>query len=301
MSRIGLGIDLPARGTPFPGYGPPGSAGGGGGGGAASFSLETAAFVASYPLASLINGQEINVSSDGMHVYVLDAVTDGIRQYDLSTAFDFSTMSANGATDFIPTETNAYHFHISSDGVYVYIGGIAGDTIFQYELTTPWDINGGHTLVGSLDYAALADAEPSVGLGTGNMDISNDGKHVIFSDSPEIVSYYTLGTAWDIGTVTDATYVGALNTTTVIGFSISLEDIKYNEDGTKVFALSSSNVVYELDLSTPYDVTTATYSGFSLDMSSQDADIDAIDVLDGGNGIVSTGSNDDDLNLYQEA
>ena len=61
-------------------------------------------------------------------------------------------------------------------------------------------------------------------------------------------------------------YVGG----TINGANSEIRDVKLSADGTKMYVLSDfSNTVYQFTLSTPSDVTTATYSGLSSSLASQ--------------------------------
>ena len=97
---------------------------------------------------------------------------------------------------------------------------------------------------------------------------SPDGKKMFISDNTgSQIEEFTLSTAWDINTATDAE--SPLNITDSGG---NIEDIAFNADGKKLFVVDrSSNMILEYTLASGYDISEETYAGNGerLDMSSQ--------------------------------
>lgn len=63
-----------------------------------------------------------------------------LYEHMLSTAYDISTAGA-GTLFNIPTEANPNAFDFNSDGTRMFIVGDTNDTIYQFTLTTPYDIS----------------------------------------------------------------------------------------------------------------------------------------------------------------
>lgn len=97
---------------------------------------------------------------------------------------------------------------------------------------------------------------------------SPDGTKMFISDNTgSQIEEFLLSTAWDIFTAVDTE--SPLNITQSGG---NIEDIAFNDDGTKLFVVDRSNsMILEYTLSSAYDISEETYTGNGerLDMSSQ--------------------------------
>ena len=89
-----------------------------------------------------------------------------------------------------------------------------------------------------------------------DITLSPDGKNIyIISSNPDSVFQYTLETPWDIST---ANLHGQSTTSGFDGFPVALD---FNDDGTKIFSSGgSTNRIAVHNLSTPWDVTTASFA-----------------------------------------
>ena len=78
---------------------------------------------------------------------------------------------------------------------------------------------------------------------------------------------YNLSTPWDISTTS---YSGV--SLSVVAQDLSALDIFAKPDGTSIFIMGNQNdSVYEYTLSTPWDLSTASYSGNSYSVVTQDS------------------------------
>jgi len=111
------------------------------------------------------------------------------------------------------------------------------------------------------------DVNPPAATPEGLIFSPNGNKMFISDNTGSQIEEFTLSTSWDINTATDAE--SPLNITDSGG---NIEDIAFNDDGTKLFVVDRSrNMILEYTLATAYDISEATYAGNSerLDMSSQ--------------------------------
>jgi len=137
----------------------------------------------------------------------------------------------------------------SSDGTKMYEIGLSDDKIYQYTLTTAWDIN-----TATYDTVSIStqDALPS-GLffkpdGTKMYEVGADGA---------LIYQYTLSSAWDLST---ATY----DTVSIAAQDTSPQGIFFKSDGTKMYEIGrGSDAVYQYTLSSAWDLSTATYDTVS--------------------------------------
>ena len=146
----------------------------------------------------------------------------------------------------------------SGDGYRMFVAGDYDDSIYQYALTAPFDVST-TTFVGS--FSVFSQGSVPQGLA-----FSNDGKTMFFvGDLINSVYQYTLATAFDIST---AAFVDSFS---VSSQDTSPQDLAFSGDGTKMFVVGdNNNSVYQYSLTTPFDISTASYDDRSFSVSSQD-------------------------------
>lgn len=89
-------------------------------------------------LASPVN---IFFSSNGSKMYIVDSTANRIYQYSL-TPWSITTAVYDNKS-FSPTaqDTSPYGMHITPDGLTLFVLGITNDAVYQYTLSTEWDIS----------------------------------------------------------------------------------------------------------------------------------------------------------------
>lgn len=116
----------------------------------------------------------------------------------------------------------------------------------------------------NLTYAGTFDTSPQ---GTNNgygIELSSDGTKM-YVNNAQFVYQYTLSTAWDI---TTAAYDSKSLSLQAGGAGANSLGIAFSPDGTRMYscyAYSGTNAMYEYDLSTAWDISTAVYNGNSID------------------------------------
>ena len=125
---------------------------------------------------------------------------------------------------------------LKNDGTKMYVLGVAGDTIFQYALSTAWDISTAAYESESLSVASQ-EAVPV------SMVISPTGSAVyVLGNSNDTVYQYDLGTAWDIST---GVY-NAAQTFSVGSISDNQYGLNFKSDGSKMYTISfSTDRIYQ--------------------------------------------------------
>lgn len=186
---------------------------------------------------------------DGTSMYViLDNFVDAVAQYDLSTSWDISTASYSQQYSVGSRESAPLSLFFSPDGIYMYVVGSSGDDVNQFTLGTAWDIStASYTRVYSV--AARSDSPNGIYF-------SSDGYNMYVSgtNTNRYVNQYSLSTAWNIST---ASYVAriyneASGATTPSG-------LWFKPDGTAMYLYYYGNGIGQWSLSTPWDITTASY------------------------------------------
>jgi VCBS repeat-containing protein len=90
----------------------------------------------------------LSFNSTGTKLFITGQNSDEIHEYDLSTGFNLSTASYNGAFDMTGTVTKANDIVFNNDGTKAFIGQTGTNKIFSYSLSSPFslvDITGENT------------------------------------------------------------------------------------------------------------------------------------------------------------
>jgi DNA-binding beta-propeller fold protein YncE len=187
----------------------------------------------------------IAFKSDGTKMYVTGTAGDDVNEYDLSTAWDITTASYLQNFSIAGQETNPSDLFFKSDGTKMYIVGVAGDDINEYDLSTPWDVS----TASYLQNKALGGTPRGISF-------KDDGSKVYIADSTaDNINEYDLSTAWDVST---ATFLQALSVAAQVG---NTHGIFFKPDGTKMYLSDDfGNAIFEYDLSTPWDVSTGSFT-----------------------------------------
>jgi DNA-binding beta-propeller fold protein YncE len=184
---------------------------------------------------------------DGTKMYVIGAIGDDVNEYDLSTAWDVTSASYLQNFSVSAQELSPTGVFFKPDGTKMYILGVLGDDVNEYDLSTAWDV----TSASYLQNFSVAAQE------TTPQDIffKPDGtKMYVIGSTGDDVNEYDLSTAWD---VTSASY---LQNFSVAAQELSPTGIFFKPDGTKMYVIGNNgDDVNEYDLSTAWDVTSASY------------------------------------------
>jgi hypothetical protein len=152
-------------------------------------------------------------------------------------------------------DTSPSGLSFSKDGTTMYMAGKTNSTVYQYTLSTPWDIS----------TASYANKSVSVSLQIvqlNNVEFKNNGLTMYVAGwSNPTVYQYTLTTAWDIST---ALYSGiSYNFTSAGGIGNSCYGMRVSTDGTKFYINGNNDTIFQFNMKIPWDVSTASYSNNS--------------------------------------
>jgi len=157
-------------------------------------------------------------------------------------------------------ETTPTSVKFKSDGTKMYVVGAGTDAIYQYSLSTAWDIS-------TASYDSVSFSISSQDTAPLSVFFRDDGsKMYVSGNTNDAVFSYTLSSAWDIST---ASYDS-------VSFSVSSQDNQpasfyFKSDGTKMYILGNLNdSVFSYTLSSAWDISTASYDSVSFSVSSQD-------------------------------
>jgi sugar lactone lactonase YvrE len=189
------------------------------------------------------------LSPDGLNMYVNGSTGDDVNQYTLSTAWNVSTATfvrlfSTSAQDSAPND-----IFFKPDGLSMFILGQTNDTVFQYTLSSAFNIS-------TASYASKSFSVTSQeGTPTGLWFKPDGTVMYVIGSTTDTVFQYTLGTAWDVST---ASYSG-------ISFSIASQEsapvqVNLSADGTKMWITGSTgDDITQYALGTAFNVSTAVF------------------------------------------
>lgn len=212
--------------------------------------------VSSFTTTADANNEEdvVAFSDDGTKMYTISGPTDDeVWEYDLSTAWDITTAAYNGVS-YDSTEAAAGQgsvLEFGDSGTKMYLSDALNDVIYQYTLSTAWD----------LSTAAYASKSKDVSAQTASlwaMRFSTDGTTMVIIANEAVPKLYEYScTAWDVST---ASYVDSLSLSD-IGASLS-GGFCFNADGTTAYIAELGGVakLREYTFSTGFDVSTGSHT-----------------------------------------
>lgn len=190
--------------------------------------------------------QDITKVHDGSAYQNFRGVYSGGYWYELSTCslWDIECYELQENSTTIPAEgTSPQDIYVKPDGTMMFEYDDADDTIYQYSLSTAWDITTA-TYEKSHNFSNLYSHGHSIFFKTdGTKLYLNSG-----SDSTSNFSQFSLSTAWDIGTLTLEKEVS-----TDVGYHIDAKG-----DGTKFYG-AVDGTLKQYTLSTAWDIATISF------------------------------------------
>jgi hypothetical protein len=168
-----------------------------------------------------------------------------------------------------PTTGSPVGIAFSTDGTRMFMGDDTATRIFQFDLTTPWNIQ-------SRVYNGVSFLTSGItGPLSHNITFSHDGKYIFLMKTDTMFLYRVdLSTAWDLST---ASYV--LGQFVDLGAKVGLADVATNSQvqfnvnltnpllsGSKMIFILGDYLMYEVDFVTPYDLPNAVYNSVTKNL-----------------------------------
>ena len=191
--------------------------------------IDTASYVGGVVLPSLGTGMNLAFKPDGTSLYVSDsAATAYVRQYNMSTPWDLSTLSLVGSLNVTAQDTTPGGISIKPDGTKLLLGTInSGGYLNEYTLSTPW-------LISSGSYVRRVSM---TGAGYGQA-VTPAGDRVFFATGSEYsIRGHNLPTPWTLsGTLSEVTTRISLG---------SITYLSYRDDGKALYGMTSGGVILQ--------------------------------------------------------
>ena len=183
-------------------------------------------------------------NNDGTKMYIVCRDNDAVYQYSLSSGFDLSTASYDSVSlDVSPQDNLPNSIRFNADGTKMYIVGAQYEYVFQYGLSSAFDLS-------TASYDSVYYDFNAQGTDGSGLTFSPDGTRMfILCDSNDTAFQYSLTSGYDLST---ASY-DSISLTSTDG---NPSDIRFNADGTKIFIIGrGEDKVYQYttaDVSSTY-------------------------------------------------
>jgi len=232
--------------------------------------------------------QGIAFNNDGTKMVVIGDSSDSVFEYSLGTGYDITTASYTGTSFNISQDGEPTGITFNNDGTKMYVSGSVGENIYEYGLTSGFDIS-----TASINTSFDVSGEF---FDPRDVAFNNDGTIMFVPDGgfTDSVHEYELSTGFDIST---ASYKNNYDTSSE---DPDREDVAFNSDGTKMFVVGTANQnIYEYNLNTGFDLSTASYSGINFDIGSEDSFATGITFNSDGTKMFIVGGSSNNIYQYE--
>ncbi len=199
---------------------------------------------------------------DGSKMYIVAYYDQIVCQYSLSVAWEIDTAVYEEKYKYVDAQDSyPVDLFFKPDGSKMYITGYTSVTLYQYTLSTPWDVSSS-TYDTKSKYIGSEDSEIF------DLFFKFDGlKMYVVGKYYKRIYQYSLVTAWDISTASYETKYK----------DVGSEDdypmgIFFKPDGDKMYVVGSTNdTIYQYALTIPWDIPTASYENKYKYVGSEDS------------------------------
>jgi hypothetical protein len=196
--------------------------------------VSSAVFVTNFSVASQETAPAgLFFRADGTKMYIVGATSDTVFQYTLSTPWSVATASYDSISFSVAAEATPNGLWFRPNGLSMYMVGSTGDLVYQYTLSTAWNVSTA-TFLQSFSVSGQESIPNAV-------TFTGDGSRMfVMGQTGDDVNVYNLTTPWDIST---STFV---NVFSVAGQDVAPQGIYIKPDGTKMYMVGSTNdTVYQ--------------------------------------------------------
>ena len=208
------------------------------------------------------------IRPDGLKFFTLRQSNTTVRRYSMSTAWDISTLSYDGAS----FDGNINSFLVDLDpkslwfnpaGTKMYAIDRRGTplklTIYEFTLSIAWNPST-RTFISSFDFTGI---DIDLVIGGSGLVMKSDLSALFIGDAQSgRVLEFTFGIAGDVTTLS---FAGKkFNRSNVDDGGVPHTGLFLKSDGTRLFS-STSVKIFESDMTVAFDVSTASYNTFFYD------------------------------------
>jgi sugar lactone lactonase YvrE len=244
------------------------------------------------PIGNLeLTADTFDFSEDGTKLFIGGSFTRTFWQADLSTPWDLTTAVFRQGRQVRPingqgTSNAGWGLQFSTDGTKFYF--ITNNIVYQYDLTTAWDLE-------TADYASKSFSVLAQDNAARGLFFKPDGtKFYMVGIQNDNVRQYSMSTAWDISTASYDTV-----TLNVGGQEATPTSIYLSPDGIKLYVMGQTgDDVNEYTLGTAWEINTATYVRVTTAALLAEGAPTALWFKEDGTKAWTTGSGTDQIRQY---
>lgn len=194
-------------------------------------------------------------------------------------SYDSKSFSASSQTSAIQGIT------FKTDGTVMYILSSSDDRVYQYTLSTAWDLS-------TASYASIFYSFSGLGIQPTAIEFKPDGTKMFISGTNGTIYGYDLSTAWNVSTASSDTSLSPSEVSNIRGFA-------FKSDGTKLY-IQINAVFYQYTVGTAWNVSTASYDSVTKDFrSTQDATINDLILSSDGFSMSSASDNLESIEQFK--
>jgi hypothetical protein len=158
-----------------------------------AWNVSTASLAASFYFGSQdLSPRGLHLSPDGTKMYFVGAYANSVFQYNLGTAWNISTASYSGNSKNLDAQNSgAWGVTFSLDGTRMFTGSIGGNSVYQYNLGTAWNVS-------TATYSGFSIDLSSEVTNVRDISLSSDGLYMLVTESGSHVFQYKVGSAVSI-------------------------------------------------------------------------------------------------------
>lgn len=206
----------------------------------------------SYAGSSNLNGARL--SNDGAKLFLCNGATVAINALNLTTAFDISAVSSTNTFSVSGQVSGFNGIEWSANGMKFYALSTNDKTIYQYTVSSAFDITGA-------SYASKSYLHNHTNAN--GFAISSDGKK-LFVAAGGVIHSHTMSTAEDISTASSD--------------SVTFNDTRYTydlylSDDDRFLFKVNEGIIYQYGFAVPGDLSTLVDMGVTLDVSNRSTDM----------------------------
>ena len=231
--------------------------------------------------------RDVKFNTDGTKMFMLGRANDKVYEYSVSTAFDVSTITYAQSLDVSGQDVSSNSIEFNTDGTILIMLGQNNDKVYEYALSTGFDLS-------TASYTDSFDISTQE-LQPYGLAFNNDGtKMYVTGWAGDDINEYTLTTGFDVST---ATYSQNFDVSSQAGKPSA---VQFQSDGTTMYVLNGSGAptIFKYTLSTAFDVSTASYSNKSFEVTNEETKPRGFCFNNNGLQMFLCGWHGDDINEY---
>ncbi len=239
-----------------------------------------------------ITPSDLAFTADGTSLFILNSQSNLVIEYSLSEPFQTTEGVMLGVSSYdVSLETNSpTGIGFDETGSRMYITGESEEKVFQYTLSSPFQISSGVSLDGS--FGANLPKDIFLSPDGGKLFLLQD-----IANSYEI-RQFTLSTPFDL--LSTRTLIGSLDVTAEFP-RIPVPDPPYSmmftSNGMKLLVIGADEI-RQYGLSSPFEVTSGVTYEYSFDISSEESSAKGIATNPGNTRIFVVGDDGNEVNQY---